>query len=310
MPKSVLDVRVRVLTEDTGYGRPGTPILDLKDYLYQNPPTGLPRLIEPDYVRPEFRKWADEQLEVEGFDPAATDLRYASIDVRLEPLDPAGPQLSFPFMINSVFTYHGLVIHGPFVAGHQAGLSMVQTRKEPKYARFYLPPRFDDAFTSDHQTAVIAGSIHGIITSPGVDGLVAALPDRGRDPNSFGSSNIARLLTGGHIADVAHGIPYGTYWSGNPLRGLPYKLTPSVFDGREAPLYAEDFTYYSFLRSDLHKALIRDRDFLRLTDLVRRLGPLFKATCSEHSAGLLFNPTRNMQFITELLDRSTGGRAC
>ncbi|MBT2470439.1 hypothetical protein J7E97_21820 [Streptomyces sp. ISL-66] len=301
MPKAVLDVSVRYLDQDLReeYLRS----LSLSDYLYQEPPTGLPRLIERDYVKPDFFDWANLKIEEAGFDPKEIELRYASIDVRLAPIRASGRPLSFPFMINSAFTYNGLNLHGPFVAGHQAGISMVQSLSEVKYARFNLPPHLDGVFTSDHQTSVIADSIHGIKTAPGVDGLIAALPDRGRDPEMFQKSNIARVLTGGHITDAAHDREPGTTWPGNHLRGVPFKITPEVYGGR-MPLYANDFTYYSFLRSDLHDELLRDARFLRLIDLIRRLGPSFKANRPNASEGLLFNPQRNMQFITELITRS------
>jgi hypothetical protein len=275
----------------------------MSEYLYQDEPSGLPRLIERDYVRSEFFDWAGTVMEENGFDPASVDLRYASIDVRLQPIR-STRIFSFPFMINSAFTYEGLNFHGPFVAGHQAGLSMVQTLSEVKYARFNLPPRFDGVFTSDHQTSVIAGSIHGIITAREVDGLVAALPDRGRDPGTFPRSNIARLLTGGHITDAAHGREYGTTWPGNPLRGRPFKIAPRIY-AEKASLYANDFTYFSFLNEDLHRRLLHDAKFLRLIDVIRRLGPSYKANRPDLSEGLLFNPDRNMKFITELLRRST-----
>ncbi|MEU9193763.1 hypothetical protein [Streptomyces hundungensis] len=301
MPKAVIDVNVRYLDQDLReeYLRN----LSLSDYLYQEPPTGLPRLIERDYVKPEFFDWAFSKIEEAGYDPKEVDLRYASIDVRLDPIRESGPPLSFPFMINSAFTYNGLNIHGPFVAGHQAGISMVQSLSEVKYARFNLPPHLDGVFTSDHQTSVIAHSVNGIRTAPGVDGLIAALPDRGRDPEMFRKSNIARVLTGGHITDAAYDREPGTIWPGNPLRGVPFKITPEVYGG-SAPLYANDFTYYSFFRPELHDELLRDARFLRLIDVIRRMGPSFKANRPNASEGLLFNPQRNMQFITELITRS------
>ncbi|MFE5792302.1 hypothetical protein ACFQ8C_06930 [Streptomyces sp. NPDC056503] len=280
-----------------------TRTLSLNEYLYQDPPSGLPRLIERDYVRSEFFDWARTVLEENGFDPKEIDLRYASVDVTLAPLNESGRLLRFPFMINSAFTWNGLNIHGPFVAGHQAGISMVQSMSEVPYARFNLPPRFDGVFTSDHQTSVISHSIHGITTAPGVDGLIAALPDRGRDPELFRKSNIARLLTGGHITDAAHDREPGTIWHDNPLRAVPFKITEAAYEGAQ-PLYANDFTYYSFLRPELRDAFLRDARFLRLLDLIRRLGPSFKAHRPEFSEGLLFNPKRNMEFINALITRS------
>jgi hypothetical protein len=302
MPRAVLDVAVRALDERMVADTEQDPTLD--EYLYQVEPTGLPMLIERDYLLGEFIEWTGQELEREGFDPVAINLRYASIDVKLAPLSRHGRDFSFPFMINSVFSYQGLTIHGPFVAGHQAGLSMVQSLSEVKYARFFLPPRFDGKFTSDHQTSIISHSIHGIVSAPGVDGMIAGLPDRGRDPESYVKSNIGRVLTGGHITDAVCGREPGTVWPGNPLRGRPYKLTPAVFAGTEVPLYADDFTYYSFLPDGLHEELLQDRDFLRLTDLIRRFGPMFKARFPDTSTGLLFNPGRNMEFITGLLKRS------
>lgn len=302
MPKAVLDVKVRYLRQ--GLCEEYLRDLSLSEYLYQPEPTGLPRLIERDYVRDEFFDWARIVFEENGFDPESVNLRYASIDVRLQPISDSGRTFSFPFMINSAFTYKGLNIHGPFVAGHQAGLSMVQPISEIKYARFNLPPRFDGLFTSDHQTTVIAGSVHGIVAADGVDGLVAALPDRGRDPGTFQRSNIARLLMGGHITDAARGRDAGGIWPGNPLRGRPFKITPRVYT-KNPSLYSNDFTYFSFLGDDLRSELLFDAEFLRLLDVIRRLGPSYKANRPDFSEGLLFNPNRNMKFITELLRRST-----
>lgn len=302
MPKAVLDVRVRYLQQ--GLREEYLRSLRLSEYLYQDEPAGLPRLIERDYIRDEFFDWAGIVFEENGFDPESINLRYASIDVKLQPIRESGRMFSFPFMINSAFTYRGLNFHGPFVAGHQAGLSMVQPISEIKYARFNLPPRFDGLFTSDHQTSVIAGSVQGIIAAHGVDGLIAALPDRGRDPATFQQSNIARLLMGGHITDAARGREFGTVWPGNPLRGRPFKITPRVHT-KNPSLYSNDFTYFSFLGEDLHKELLCDAEFLRLLDVIRRLGPSYKANRPDFSEGLLFNPNRNMKFITELLRRST-----
>lgn len=302
MPKAVLNVKVRYLPPGLREEYLWSP--SLSEYLYQDEPMGIPRLIERDYVRSEFFDWARIVFEENGFDPDSVNLRYASIDVKLQPIRESGRIFSFPFMINSAFTYKGLNFHGPFVAGHQAGLSMVQPLSEIKYARFNLPPRFDGLFTSDHQTSVIAGSVHGIIAAHGVDGLIAALPDRGRDPGTFQQSNIARLLMGGHITDAAHGREFGTVWPGNPLRGQPFKITSQVYTGKPS-LYANDFTYFSFLSDNLHNELLRDAEFLRLLDVIRRLGPSYKANRPDFSEGLLFNPNRNMKFITELLRRST-----
>jgi hypothetical protein len=301
VPKAVLDVTVRYLHQDLReeYLRD----LSMGEYLYQENPDGLPRLIERDYVRPEFFDWSRILLEDNGFDPKEVNLRYAAIDVTLAPINDSGRRLRFPFMINSAFSWNGLNIHGPFVAGHQAGLSMVQSLSEVKYARFHLPPQLDGVFTSDDQTSVISNSVHGIITAPGVDGLISALPDRGRDPEMFRNSNIARVLTGGHITDAARGREPGSTWHGNPLRSTPFKITKLAY-GDKLPLYANDFTYYSFLKPSLHAELLQDARFLRLIDLIRRLGPSFKANRPDSSEGLLFNPKRNMEFITELISRS------
>jgi hypothetical protein len=302
MPKAVLSVGIRYLdqiTVDEFYQG-----MTLDEYLYQEVPSSLPRLIERDYVRKEFRTWANDTLQVNGFNPNEVNLRYAAIDVVLDPIREGGKLLSFPFMINSSFTYNGLNIHGPFVAGHQAGMSMVQTFADVKYARFFLPERFSGIFTSDYQTSIIANSIYGIINNKVVDGFVAALPDRGRDPDSYIKSSIGRVLTGGHITDAALEKDPLTIWHDNPLRGIPYKPTSEVFSHRDVQPYAYDFTYYSFLPSELHNELLYDRDFLKLTDLIRKLGPMFKAKHPDLSEGLLFNPSRNIEFIIGLLNRS------
>lgn len=301
MPKAILSVGIRYLdSPENEYFREMT----LDEYLYQEIPNSLPRLIERDYIRQEFRLWANKILKSYGFNPDEISLRYAAIDVVLDPLIEGGRPLSFPFMINSAFMYKGLNIHGPFVAGHQAGISMVQTFSDVKYARFFLPEKFSGVFTSEFQTSIIANSINGIIENDVVDGFIAALPDRGRDPDTYTKSNIGRVLSGGHITDAAKGKEPLNVWAGNPLRGIPYKLTREVFPHGNVPLYANDFTYYSFLKEDLHNKLLNDRDFLRLTDLIRRLGPMFKAENPDYSEGLLFNPMRNIEFIVGLLNRS------
>ena len=279
--------------------------LPYNSYFFSKDPQSLPRLIEADYIMPEFRHWAGQILEENGYEPGEVDLRYAVIDIKFESLANAGVVFSFPFMINSAFRYQGLNIHGPFIAGHHAGISMVQNFSEARYARFLLPPRFTRLFNSDYQTELIAESVHRIATHGKVDGLVAALPDRGRQPKGFVRSNICRVLTGGHIADASKNLRPFSKWPLNPLRGIPFKITDNIFAEGKVPLYSGDFTYYSFLSHDLHDALLSDSRFLRLLDLIRRLGPMFKATFPDLSEGLLFSPESNLEFMSELLTRSS-----
>jgi hypothetical protein len=275
--------------------------------MYQTEPAGLPRLIERDYVHPMYPRWCDQQLSREGFDSSAVALQYVAADATLSPIRDGLPPFRFPFLIMSSFKYHGLRIFGPFVAGHQAGISMVQSSAEQQYARFHLPAELSGVFTSDLQTQIIASVMSRIVSHPAADGVVAALPDRGRDPVEYLSSNIARVLTGGHIADVANGVSMFTPRPGNRLRGVPFKLTPNVFGDTSMPLFADDFTFYSFLPARQHQDLLRDDTFLRILSLVRRLGPMFKNDKPDLSEGLLFDPVKNVAFLAHLFRVSAYG---
>ena len=308
MPGKILSVKLRYVNLGTDQIREYSKRPSLASYFDQRPPHTLPLLVENDYLRVQFAQFASQEIRSNGYDPESISLRMAIVDIELEAIGRQISPLSFPFMINSVFSYNGLRIHGPFVAGHQAGLSMVQSRAEPRYARYVLPEEYTPFFNSASQTRVIGESVAGILSSPGVDGLIAALPDRRRSAADYGQSNIARVLTGGRIDDVVTGRPFFARWKLNPLCGTPFKICEGLFRlrGESPPAFYDDFTYYSFLRPE-YSDLLADADFIRLLNLLRNLGPKYKSLFPEVSEGLLFNPDKNLVVMCGLLQRSLYG---
>jgi hypothetical protein len=286
----------------------------LDRYFFQRPPVTLPRLIERDYADPFFWHWCRRRLEQAGFEHEETQFGYLIVDVELVPQSPDVPTLSFPFMINSTFSFEGLRFAGPFVAGHQAGLSMIQSCLEKRYARYCLPPLHSGVFDSRWQTYVISHSIRGIIDSGAVDGLVAALPNRGRQAGTYAASPIARLLVGGMLTDAVEPDTPGTRERSataaefNCLNGRPFQLTKYLFtlSNIDPPEFFDDFVYYSFLNDTLHDRLLREPRFLRLLDMIRRLGPTYKCEHRERSEGVLFDPVPNLEIMKTLIEFCAG----
>ncbi|MEL7105300.1 MAG: hypothetical protein AAGM21_05225 [Pseudomonadota bacterium] len=234
------------------------------------------------------------------FDLEEIDLGYAVIDAQIEGEN--GFTASMPFTICSHFRFAGQRILGPFVAGHQAGLSMLQSHREPKYARYYIDRKYSDLWSAEIQTRLISGILASARST--VDRFIPALPDRGRPAELWPNSNIARLLTGGDIADAANGfidhrtVPY------NRLRSAPFSVSPCLFrrNGISAPEFFGDFTYYELSLDEYAEYTIDDR-LLLLLDLLRRSGPLYRSSTSGISEGVLFDPQKNLEFADEFFSR-------
>lgn len=239
-------------------------------------------------------------MREQGYDPDVVNLRYNVLDIRVKTKNGNGFWL--PFMMFSSFYFNDNLIYGPFIAGHQAGLSMVQSSKEQKYTRFFLNSKLSDVFNSDLQTTFIADSISRL-----VDGhssvVIPALPNRGRDPNEYGKSGIVRVLMGGHIKDTLISKFPLKFDLMNPLRSNPFSIVPSSIRAGYAEFYSTDFSFHKLTENQETNSLILNERFLSLLVNIRLMGPAFKSEAPEHTKGLLFSTEANLIFVKEFLEK-------
>lgn len=257
-------------------------------------------MIENDYLQSDYWHFLERHLSTIGTSPQEIRLGYLVIDVSIASTN--GPTIRIPFTICSHFVLDGLKILGPFVAGHQAGLSMLQSQHEPKYARYYIAKEYSPLWDAEAQTLLISNALYSVIED--FDFFIPGLPDRGRTGASWLSSNIARVLMGGCISDIVLGYKEPRLFPGNPLRGTPFCIAPSVFRESQilTPEFYNDFTYYLISKSATHE-FFPDIKLARTLDALRRAGPLYRAQSAGLSQGVLFDPIKNMEFANEFFSR-------
>jgi len=273
---------------------------DYSEYFSLNEPWSLPRLIEEDYVHPEYPVFYNNVLESNGFDAKDVDLRYNVLDIKIN--THSGNYFWIPFMIFSSFNFQRTTVYGPFIAGHQAGISMVQSPDEPKYTRFYIKPKHSRLFNSSLQTELISNSINCLLNGT-AEVVIPALPDRARDPNEYNKSGIARVLMGGHITDPLT-KPYPiSYSNNNPLRGNPFSICPGSVNTTFQDYYSTDFTFHKLTNNVKTNSFLTNKNFLSLLVIIRLMGPYFKNQKPQFTNGLLFNPKANIEFVEHFLEK-------
>lgn len=313
----------------------------MKEFLYQNPPSTLPIMIEDDFAEPHYYNYLRKELDAAGFQDVKTKMYV--FDATITPTNKDLEPLTFPALITTSFEYKGVKYGGPLCAGLQTSLITAQSCMEEQYSRDLIPEKFSKFYGKEDQMSLITGLLDQVFNAEVFDRFIGGLPNRAgtrymiKDMDSFFKSPTSHLLHGGNLWDTKNQSLVDNYIRpddrrekpDNPVRGVAFQVLPDAWEEKDEKgqyYYAEEqrnsmhseggsrsfskeFIFYTFQNkgeseekfTDHLRFLASDDRISGLLVLMRRSVPRFKNSNPEKSHDRGFDFDTHMDFMQQLI---------